>query len=164
MCFFNLAEKSSLFKICPSPPWKLWFAYAFLSKLTQFSQRNNVLDAPSSKKDGFISRDTCVSLTYLKILFRTKWPFLPKKTMTCTMYSLQKLTQFLQRNNVLYAATSFIDCSQWWDTFVSSNQLRVLLGANRAFFQLETPQLQEVFFWTTKSVLTRKQCARWSSF
>jgi hypothetical protein len=30
-------------------------------KLTQFSQGNNVLDAPSSNTHGFFARDTCVS-------------------------------------------------------------------------------------------------------
>jgi hypothetical protein len=30
---------------------------AFLSKLAKFSKLNNVLDAPPSKVDGFLSRD-----------------------------------------------------------------------------------------------------------
>jgi hypothetical protein len=34
--------------------------YSF-EKLTQFSQGNNVLDAPSSNTDVFLSSDTCVS-------------------------------------------------------------------------------------------------------
>jgi hypothetical protein len=37
----------------------------FLSKLTQFSQGNNVLDAPASTTKGVLSRDTFVSSTYL---------------------------------------------------------------------------------------------------
>jgi hypothetical protein len=32
-----------------------------LSKVIQFSQEENVLDAPASKKDGFLWRDTGVS-------------------------------------------------------------------------------------------------------
>jgi hypothetical protein len=34
--------------------------YSF-EKLTQFSQGSNVLDAPVSNTDGFLSRDPCVS-------------------------------------------------------------------------------------------------------
>jgi hypothetical protein len=36
--------------------------YSF-QKLTQFSQESNVLDAPVSNTDCFLSRDTCVSST-----------------------------------------------------------------------------------------------------
>jgi hypothetical protein len=32
-----------------------------LQKLTQYLQRNNVLDAPASNTDGFLLKDTCVS-------------------------------------------------------------------------------------------------------
>jgi hypothetical protein len=41
-----------------------------LSKLTQFSQENNVLDAESYDIDGFLWRDTCVSSIQLN---RTIW-------------------------------------------------------------------------------------------
>jgi hypothetical protein len=34
-----------------------------LQKLTQFSQGKNVVDAPASNIDGFLSRDTRVSST-----------------------------------------------------------------------------------------------------
>jgi hypothetical protein len=37
----------------------------FLSNQTQFSQGNNVLDAPTSNIDGFLWRGTCVSITHL---------------------------------------------------------------------------------------------------
>jgi hypothetical protein len=36
-------------------------------KLTHISQGNNVLGAPASKTDGFLSRDTCVSSTQLNM-------------------------------------------------------------------------------------------------
>jgi hypothetical protein len=35
----------------------------FFQTLTQFSQGNKVLDAPGSNTDGFLSRDTYISLT-----------------------------------------------------------------------------------------------------
>jgi hypothetical protein len=38
--------------------------YSF-QKLTQFSQGNNVLDAPHSNVGGFLSRNICVSSTQL---------------------------------------------------------------------------------------------------
>jgi hypothetical protein len=39
--------------------------YSFQT-LTQLSQGNNLLDAPASNTDGFLSRDTCDSSTQLK--------------------------------------------------------------------------------------------------
>jgi hypothetical protein len=41
------------------------FKEVVLSKPTQLPQGNNVLDAPVSSKDGFLSRDICVSSSYL---------------------------------------------------------------------------------------------------
>jgi hypothetical protein len=38
--------------------------YSF-QKVNEFSLGNNVLDAPVSNTDGFLSRDTCISSTYL---------------------------------------------------------------------------------------------------
>jgi hypothetical protein len=35
----------------------------FHQKLSQFSQGNNVLDAPASNTDGFLLRDICVSFS-----------------------------------------------------------------------------------------------------
>ena len=37
------------------------FEEVFLSDLTQFSQRNNVLHAAASTLDGFLQRGRCVS-------------------------------------------------------------------------------------------------------
>jgi hypothetical protein len=49
----------------------------FLKKLTQSSQGNKVLDAPSSILDGFLSRDTYVSLTQLNRPLSNKMSVLP---------------------------------------------------------------------------------------
>jgi hypothetical protein len=44
----------------------------FSQKLSQFSQGNNVLDAPASGTNGFLLRDTCISSTQLKRPIRNK--------------------------------------------------------------------------------------------
>jgi hypothetical protein len=49
--------------------------YSF-QKLTQFSHRNNVLDAPASELDGFLLRDKCDSSIRVNSLFGTKCAFL----------------------------------------------------------------------------------------
>jgi hypothetical protein len=48
----------------------------FFQKLTQFSQGYNVLDAPGSNTDRFLSRDTCVSSLSCIDLFGTKGVYL----------------------------------------------------------------------------------------
>jgi hypothetical protein len=49
--------------------------YSF-EKQTQFSQGNNVLEAPASILHGFLLRDTYVHSSQLKGIFGTKWAFL----------------------------------------------------------------------------------------
>jgi hypothetical protein len=44
-----------------SPLKTLMGVQCSFQKLTQFSQRINVQDAPASNTGGFLSRDTCVS-------------------------------------------------------------------------------------------------------
>jgi hypothetical protein len=39
----------------------------YFQKLTQFSEGNNVLNTASSKVDGFLWGDTCVSTTQLNL-------------------------------------------------------------------------------------------------
>jgi hypothetical protein len=55
MYFFNLSEQAYLEQTEPVSTLKhisCW-KYSF-QKLTQFSQENNVLDAPASNNDGFL--------------------------------------------------------------------------------------------------------------
>jgi hypothetical protein len=66
MCFFNSAEQPIWNKMCVSALESHEWQSVFLSKLPQFSQRNNVLDVPHSNIDGFPLRDTRVSSTQLK--------------------------------------------------------------------------------------------------
>jgi hypothetical protein len=58
-------------------------------------------------------------------------------------YSFQKL--FLQRNNVLDAANSNIDGFLFRDACVLQLSQIGLTGTKRAYLQLETLKLQEVF-------------------
>jgi hypothetical protein len=66
MCFFNSAEWADLeYSECISTLRNLSCSKYSFQKIIQFSQGNNVLDAPASNIDGFISGDTCVSSTFL---------------------------------------------------------------------------------------------------
>jgi hypothetical protein len=66
MSFFNSAEYAYFEQSEDFSPLKTLNGkqYSFL-KLNKFSQGNNVLDAPASNVDSFLSRDTCVSSTQL---------------------------------------------------------------------------------------------------
>jgi hypothetical protein len=62
MGFFNSAEYTYLEQTEPISTLKhLSCSLDSFQKLPQFSQGNNVLDAPASNTDGFLLRDTCVS-------------------------------------------------------------------------------------------------------
>jgi hypothetical protein len=66
MCFFDIPEYSSKEQSEPFSTLKTLICrmYSF-QKLTQFSQGDNVLDAPTSNIDGFLSRDTLLSSSQL---------------------------------------------------------------------------------------------------
>jgi hypothetical protein len=74
--------------------------------LAQFSQGNNFLDAAASNIDGFLSRYHVVYQLTLSGLFATNETFSTLKILIWRMYSFQKLTQYSQANNVLYAPAS----------------------------------------------------------
>jgi hypothetical protein len=64
MCFFNSAkyvylEQTEHISTLETMLCRMYY----FQKLTQFTQGNDVVDAPSSKTKGFLFRDTCVSLT-----------------------------------------------------------------------------------------------------
>jgi hypothetical protein len=96
--------------------------YSF-QNLTQFSQENNVLDAAASNIDGFLSRDTCVSLTQKNRLIWRKDRFSPPENCDCRKYSFPKLTQFSQGENALDSPASNIDGILYRDKCVSSTYL-----------------------------------------
>jgi hypothetical protein len=90
-----------------------------LQKLSQFSQRNNVLDSTASNIEGFISRYPCNSSTS----FGANRAFSTLKTMICRKYFFQKLAQFSQENNELHASASKTNGFFSRTTCVSSTQL-----------------------------------------
>jgi hypothetical protein len=94
--------------------------YSF-QKLTEFSQGNQVLDAPASNTDNILPRDTCVSSTQMK---RPIWTNIslaqPLIYLTCKKYSLEKLTQFSQGNDLMDAPHCNIDAFLATYTCVSS--------------------------------------------
>jgi hypothetical protein len=64
--FFNLAEQAYLEQNKPFSTLKILLCWKYsFQKLTQFSQGNNVLDAPASSSLGFLWELTCVSSTQL---------------------------------------------------------------------------------------------------
>jgi hypothetical protein len=64
MCFFNSDELAYLEQTMPIAKLKyLTFSKYSFQKVTQFSLGNNLVDAPVSNIDGFLSRDTCISST-----------------------------------------------------------------------------------------------------
>jgi hypothetical protein len=61
MSMFNSAEQAYLEQNKHFSPLKMLISRQYyFQRLTQFSQGNNVLDAPLSNVDGFLLRDTCV--------------------------------------------------------------------------------------------------------
>jgi hypothetical protein len=93
-------------------------------KVTQFSQINNVLDAPDSNTDGFFfSRDTCVFQLSCICLFGTKRAYLHIENPKLHEEFLSKKCQFLQGNNVLVVPGSYTSGFISRDTYVSSAQL-----------------------------------------
>jgi hypothetical protein len=123
--------------------------YCF-QKVTQFSQENQVLDAPASNTVGCLWRDTCGSSTQLNRSFlKQRDPITTLKNPCCRKYSCQKLPQLSQGNNVLDAAASIIDGFLWRDTCVSSTQLSRPFWNKRSFLHLGNCDLQEVFLSKT---------------
>jgi hypothetical protein len=62
MNFFNLSEYTYLEENEHFSTLKTLICRMYsCQKLTQFSQGNNVVDAPASDRDGSLSKDTCIS-------------------------------------------------------------------------------------------------------
>jgi hypothetical protein len=78
MCFFISAEEAYLEQNKPFHTMKSMIcrSYSF-QKVTQLSQRNNVLPAAASNIDGFLLRGTCVSCTQLNIPLWSKQSLSP---------------------------------------------------------------------------------------
>jgi hypothetical protein len=84
------------------------------------------------------------------------------KNLSCRRYSFQKLTQFSQGNNVLDFPASNTDGSlESYMSFLNSDDEFCTYRAN---LQLEIPKLQEIFLSKTNSIISGKQCTRYSCF
>jgi hypothetical protein len=138
--------------------------YSF-KKLSQFSPGNNALVAPATNIAGLLWRDVCVSTRFMNIPIHNKPSLSPPWNVGLAGSIPFKNYHISHRgNNVLDAAASNIDGFHWRDTCVFSIQLR------RPFWSKEgiTPSwnlcLQEEFLSKTKSLLTGKECVRYSCF
>jgi hypothetical protein len=93
----------------------------FLSKLTLFSQGNNVLDAPASTTNGDLLRDMFVSSTYQNRPIWKKMRLSHLEISDLKEVFFQKLTQFSLGKNVLDAPPCNTGASLLRDTCVSSS-------------------------------------------
>jgi hypothetical protein len=57
--------------------------------------------------------------------------------LSCRKNSFQKLTEFTQGNNFLYAEAYNIDSVLWRDTFVFSTQPNIPIGTKLAYLHLQ---------------------------
>jgi hypothetical protein len=81
-----------------------------------------VLDASTSSTDGFLWRDRYVLNSPEQVYIKQTEPISTLKHLRCRKFSIQKLTQFSQGNNVLHAAASNPDGFLGRDTCVTSTQ------------------------------------------
>jgi hypothetical protein len=73
----------------------------FISKGTQWSHINNVLDAAAASLDGFLWSRTCVSSTQLNRVNEVNRSYSHLETLLFKDVFLPKLTQSSEENNVL---------------------------------------------------------------
>jgi hypothetical protein len=116
--FFNSPELPYREHTKPISPMKTMICRKyFCLTLNQFSQSKNVLDAPDSNTDGFLSRDACVSSTQLN---RSFWRNM--NTRIYMKYSNQT-NSIRIGNNILHAIDSNTDGFLSRDTSVSPTEL-----------------------------------------
>jgi hypothetical protein len=97
-------------------------------------------------------------------LFGTKRACLHLEKPELQVLFLSNLTQFSQGNNVQDVPATDTNCFLLRDTCVSSTQVNKPFETKRAYFYLEKTKLKEIFLSNTNSILTGKQCARYSCF
>jgi hypothetical protein len=123
--------------------------YSFQT-LTQFSQGNNVLDAPASKTDGCFLRGIHLFLRFSRTgLFLAKWAFHYLEN-----YDLQEV--FLSRSNSILPGYNVLQWHFLTET-VFLGEVHVFLQlswiglfvVNRAYLHNETKKLSEVFLSKT---------------
>jgi hypothetical protein len=124
-----------------NPDWQA----VFLSKTSSVPIGKNVLDNPASNLYGVLSRDSCISSTQLNRTIWKKISILKSGIPDWQAVFLQKLTQFLLRNNVLHAPPSNIAAFLLRDISLCSVHLIGLFGTKCAFLPLESTDWQAVF-------------------
>jgi hypothetical protein len=107
MFSFNLPEQAYLEQAEPiSTLYPLSSTKYSCQNLTQFSQRNNVLDAPAyNTVDFFVETHVYPQLNWIGLFDKTE-PISTFKHVDCSKYSFQNLKGFSQGKNVLDASTS----------------------------------------------------------
>jgi hypothetical protein len=104
----------------------------FLSKLTPFSQGNDVLHVPAQTQMVFSGQMHGFLLHFKQDYLDTNEPFSTLKTMIFRKYSLENLPHFSQGDNVLDSAASTIDSFLWRDTYVSPTQLNMSIRSKQS--------------------------------
>jgi len=136
--------------VCRRIPFKI------LPQGLTVKQWNNVLGAPVSNIDGFLWRDECVSSTLLN---RPIWSKMSLSAVwqlrLAGSISIKKLTQFSQGKQWASFAASNIHGFRFGEMHVFLHLGWIsLFAANRAYVQLETLKVLQVFHSKYKSILT----------
>jgi hypothetical protein len=98
----------------------MMYSQCSFQKLTQFSQGNNVLDAPDFNTNHFLSWDTCISSITWIGLFGKKWDFL----------HLEKPKfQVSLKNNSVFTGKQYARCSTLITYMIFFWELHVFLNS-----------------------------------
>jgi hypothetical protein len=160
MSFFNSSEMAYLGQTEPIFILKhISYRMDSFHKLTQFSQGNNVLEYP----------DTCLSIQrYMCFLNSAEKAYLMQHETFSTLKHLNS-GSIPFKNCLVLKGEQCARCSCFWHRWFSSSDSCVLQLSNISFFgakwdflNLENHDLQEAFL--SKTILTGKQCRRWSCF
>jgi hypothetical protein len=146
MWFINSPLKAYLEPREPISTWKSLCCRKYsLQKLTQYSQGNNVVDAPvSAQMIFFWDIHVFVRLSLIAYLEHNE-NFFALKTLIGRKYSFQKLSKFSKGNNVLDALASDTNGFLLRTHVFLQLSWKCLLEMNIASLHLEKTMLLEVF-------------------
>jgi hypothetical protein len=137
--------------------------YSF-QKLTQFSQGNKVLHDHSSNTDVFLSRDSCVSSNQLnRSIWGNKRCNPPWKLWFAKNIPVKTIS--------ILTGKQYARCSCFWHTWFYFERYMCFFNiAEQAHFKQYEPFPSWILWFEgyipskTNSILTGKQCARWSCY
>jgi hypothetical protein len=144
--FSNSAEYVYVEKREPATTLRhlIWRMYSF-QRLTPFSQKKNVQDAPASNNEWY-PREIQVFRQLIWIgLYGAKWAFIHSENFNLQELSFQNLTQVSHRKKVLGVPVSNSDGFLLRDTCVPSTSWIGWFATKWTFLQLENYGLQEAF-------------------